>query len=270
MFNRSDNATEIYQPRPNALQTAGSVDGIKILQGNTITSGFDASNALTRTDKNQFELDLAQINFIDGGSLSFTYDGISRLATATDSVGQSLQYNYDARNRLSSVQAPSGTIQYGYDIHDNLTLVTYPDGTTKKYLYEDAHFIHALTGIIDQRGVHYATYSYDTAGRAVTSTHAGNADRVDLTYNTNGTTTVTNSRNVNSVYSFTNRFGLNLVSAIAGPGCSSCGSGDSSYQYDPANSNLLSKTVKGQTTTYANYDSKGNPGTVTEAVGTPQ
>ncbi len=46
----------------------------------------------------------------------------------------------------------------------------------------------------------------------------------------------------------------------SGPGCSSCGGNNSSYDYDPANNNLLSKTENGITTQYGNYDAKGQYG----------
>jgi len=62
--------------------------------------------------------------------------------------------------------------------------------------------------------------------------------------------------------------GVALITNISGPGCSTCGTGNTSYDYDPANNNLLSKTENGQTTQYGNYDAKGQKGYMIEAAGT--
>ena len=50
-----------------------------------------------------------------------------------------------------------------------------------------------MTGIIDENGNRYATWSYDANLRAVSSEHAGGANATTLSFNlgTNGTGTVT-------------------------------------------------------------------------------
>ena len=63
---------------------------------------------------------------------------------------------------------------------------------------------------------------------------------------------------------------MRLVTDITGPGCASCGSGNTSYDYDPVNNNLRSRTGSGSTTEYGGYDDKGNPGYRIEAAGTPE
>ncbi|RRQ21111.1 hypothetical protein D6C00_03475 [Thiohalobacter thiocyanaticus] len=131
---------------------------------------------------------------------------------------------------------------------------------------------HVLTGITDERGIRYATYEYYTDGRAKASYHAGNAQRVDITYDdTTGTRTVTNSRGQTTTYTTDVNLGTALVTGISGPGCSACANGgDTSYTYDSANNNLLSKTENGLTTQYGDYDAKGQYGYKVEAVGTPE
>jgi len=157
---------------------------------------------------------------------------------------------------------------YRYDTNNNLEFVDNPDGTTKQYHYEDVNFPNALTGITDERGLRFATWAYDSQGRAILSTHANNAERVDIVYSPDGTRTVTDSRGFISLYGTTTLNGVALVSDVTGPGCASCGDGNTSNTYDPANNNLLSKTENGLTTAFANYDTNGNPGTMTEAFGT--
>ncbi len=160
---------------------------------------------------------------------------------------------------------------YRYDESNNLEFVDNPDGTTRQYHYEDADYPNALTGITDERGVRYSTFSYDAQGRAILSTHAGDAQRVDIAYNDiSGSRTVTNSSGEVSTYTSISQFGLGLVKGISGPGCSTCSNGNTSYDYDPATNDLLSKTENGVTTQYGNYDTKGQYGYKIEAVGTPE
>lgn len=78
---------------------------------------------------------------------------------------------------------PSGDkYVYSYDSGLNLLTETYPDQTTKTYHYEDINFPRLLTGITDNKGIRYATWSYDSAGRAILSKHAGDVDMVSLDY----------------------------------------------------------------------------------------
>ena len=207
---------------------------------------------------------------LQGRTQSLSYDAAGNLTTVTDVFGDTLIFAYDAQNRINQVTSPNGNIQFSYDANNNLQQVTYPDATTRQYLYENTTYVHALTGIIDENNNRYASWSYDAEGRSTSSEHANGVEKVSLVYNADGTTTVTNSRNISSTYSFVNQHDVSLVTAISGPGCSSCGTGESSYQYDPANNNLLSKTIHGLTTEYGNYDSQSNPGYMIVAKGTPQ
>ena len=150
---------------------------------------------------------------------------------------------------------------YRYDTKNNLKYVDNPDGTTKRYIYAGTTLGHLLRGIRDERGIRSTFYTYHTDGRAKATYHAGNVQRVDITYNdTDGTRTVTNSLGEISTYSTAIQQGTTLVTDIAGPGCSTCGSSNTSYNYDPANNNLLSRTENGITTKFDNSDSKGQFG----------
>ena len=57
-----------------------------------------------------------------------------------------------------------------------------PTARFGRYHYEDVNFVHALTGITDENGVRFATWSYDGSGRANSSQHAGGAEAVTLYY----------------------------------------------------------------------------------------
>jgi len=214
---------------------------------------------------------LVSIKDVLGNTRTLTYDGSNRLERVDSNSGESLQFAYDASNRLSTITDHAGR-QWGYryDANDNLKFVDNPDGTTKQYHYEDTAFPHALTGITDERGIRYSTFRYDYEGRAILSVHAGNAQRVDIVYNADGTRTVTNSLGHLSTYSTAVQLGVALVTDVSGPGCSSCGGNNVGYGYDPVNNNLLSETENGITTQYGNYDAKGQYGYKVEAVGTAE
>ena len=231
-----------------------------------------------------------------GRLLQFRYDASGLLSTMYDPAGREYRYAY-MPVRLTAQER-----------RWVLASVTYPDGHTRRYHYEaqlipqgqiaaDSGLldnvmivdpdvipdIHAntviaiagendplpLTGITDERGIRYATYQYDAEGRATVSSHAGDAGRVAITYNPDGSRTVTNSRGIETVYTFTEQHGVALVSAIRGPGCAACGAGGATYQYDAAN-NLIALTAHGFTTLYGDYDNKGQYGYKIEAAGTPQ
>jgi YD repeat-containing protein len=69
-----------------------------------------------------------------------------------------------------------GSFIYGYDGHDSLTSVTHPDGTTRRYLYQNTTCPDLLAGILDESGNLFASWTYDSQGRATSSQHAGGAD----------------------------------------------------------------------------------------------
>jgi YD repeat-containing protein len=138
-----------------------------------------------------------------GVSQILVYDGQGRLSTVIHTPsGRTLRLTYDALHCLRTLTDPAGGVyRYVYDANNNLVSVVYPDATsadpsdapTRRYHYEDSRFPYHLTGLTDENGNHYATWSYDAAGRAVSSEHAGGVDRVTFAYNAEGTTTVTDA-----------------------------------------------------------------------------
>ncbi|KPJ92849.1 MAG: hypothetical protein AMJ55_09145 [Gammaproteobacteria bacterium SG8_15] len=206
----------------------------------------------------------------NGRQQQLTYDAESRLDRVESQGGESLSFAYQPDGRMERVTDHNGRVwQYQYDDSGMLEGILRPDGTQRHYLYEDGRFPQALTGIIDERGTRYASWSYDGQGRAISSEHAGGAEKVRLTFVDRLTTIATNSRNINTTYTFTIPISTPKLATVSGPGCASCGSGDSEFEYDTAG-NLIQQSVYGVVTEYGNHDANGNPGFIIAAKGSPQ
>ena len=203
----------------------------------------------------------------NGRTTTLTYDANGQLAQVIAPTGRALTFAYDAQGRVSSITAPDGAVtQYAYNTNGMLTTVTWPDNTTRQYVYEDTRFPTALTGVIDEAGVRYATYAYDDQGRAITSELTAGADRYQFQYQANGQTTVLTPDGGSSVYSFLKQNGVLLPTGVSAP-CPTCGNTALSTSYD-SNNNATSKTgYDGSTTSYT-YDTLGRETQRIEGAGT--
>lgn len=144
-----------------------------------------------------------------GVLLQLTYsETTGLLSSVTDDFGVALSFHYDATHsdgspRLTSVTGPAGlSIQFQFDAQDNLIEAIYPHVTAagstidaiREYRYEDEDYPTALTGIIDERNVRFATWSYDANGRADSSEHAGGVDAVSVAHDlASNSSTITNA-----------------------------------------------------------------------------
>jgi RHS repeat-associated protein len=123
------------------------------------------------------------------------------LLSVTDDFGRSLQFTYNIQRRIQTLTVPGGgAFTYTYDTSDNLQTATYPDTRVRTYVYSEAAYMqnnprrNYLTGIIDESGTRFATFSYDAAaGRAVGTTHAGGADAISIAYSVNSNKNVTSA-----------------------------------------------------------------------------
>jgi RHS repeat-associated protein len=169
------------------------------------------------------------------------YDTTGNLSSVSDDFGHSLTFTHDASNRIATMTDPAGGIYaYAYDSAGNLSTVTYPDGHGKAYHYEDPDLPHALTGITDENGQRYATYDYDAQGRAILSEHANGAGRVELAYNADGGTTVTDALGTARTHGFETVLGVVKAAGISQPGGAGCSAASSAVSHD-ANGNVASR-----------------------------
>jgi YD repeat-containing protein len=243
--------------------TSGQTYGWTYVDGNDVVESYGgAGQLLSETARG-------------GVTHSLGYDQSGRLATITDSFGRTLTLTYDSSSRIQQVKDPSGTaITYTYDASQNLSTVTYQDQSVRTYFYNETGLVgsgaapNLLTGIQDEAAQRYTTFAYDSQSRAVQSQHAGGADLLQVTYNSDGTASIVDAAGANNTFTFSTVLSRNHLGSLAGGACAECGL-NQSYTYD-ANGNVASKTdFKNKITTYV-YDLTRNLETSrTEASGTP-
>lgn len=215
---------------------------------------------------------LTQLKQMNGQLVNLTYDDAGKLLTRiTDNWGNALILARGPNARIASLTDGAGNItRYAYDSNDNLALVTYPDGKSIRYLYENATYTHLLTGLIDENGERYASWSYDGQGRAVSNVQAGGVGNYTLDYTSSTSTSVLDPLKATRTYNFTTINGLKLPTGTSQPGGSGCAAASSAISYDDQ-ANIAARTdFNGVKTTYQ-YDLSRNLETQRiEAAGTPQ
>jgi YD repeat-containing protein len=225
---------------------------------NNDTYSFDATGRLTRWTNAAGAQQL--LSYLNG------------TVTVTDYLGQSLSFTEDAQHQPLTLSTAGLTIQYDYNTSQRLSKLTRTrDGQTEQRLfhYEIANKPNLLTGITDERGVRYTTWTFDDQDRATSSEHAGGVEHTQITYNADGSSTITNEFGKKSIYRFVTIDGVKRVSAIEGEALGSCPMSNSTFTYD-ARGLLKTKTDnKGFITTY-DYNDRGLETSRTEATGTPQ
>ncbi len=268
---RPDGKAYMYALQNGLWKSDADVTGklSRLVNANGLPIGWEHLNSEDETEKYNDSGTLLSITTRAGLTQTLAYDIQNRLSQVVDPFGRTLTLTYDAQNRLQTLTDPNGGLYgYGYDAKNNLTSTSYPDGKVHTYLYENIALPHALTGILDENGSRFATYTYDGQGRGISSENAGGVEKVSLVYNVDGTTTVTDALGTARTYGFQTILGVVKSAGVTQP-CASCGGGNAATTYD-ANGNPASKTdFNGSVTTYV-YDLTRNLETSrTEAAGTP-
>ncbi len=143
----------------------------------------------------------------DGTSLSYVYDTAHRLTTITHSTGRSLVLEYNGTREDATIavvrSAGAALATYSYTTGGQVETVTYADGKKRTYHYEDTRFPRLLTGVTGEDNQRYSTFTYDAKARVTSSSHAGGADAVTLTYPASGGSAVTDALGLTTTYGLT-------------------------------------------------------------------
>lgn len=136
---------------------------------------YDGAGRLVRIDRRS-----------SASSLILQYEA-DLLATVLDSRGRAMEFEYLPNGMISSITDPAGAVYgYRYDAASLLRYVDSPGNATVEYRYGEAGYVSSpgsssfLTGIFDELGIRYASYTYGSTGRAIVTEHAGGVDRYEI------------------------------------------------------------------------------------------
>ncbi|PWT74635.1 MAG: hypothetical protein C5B46_03705 [Proteobacteria bacterium] len=225
------------------------------------SSGWTLRNADDEVEGYDSTGRLMSITNRAGLQQTMSYDATGHLTTVQDPFGRTLAFSYDWLGRIATMTDPAGGVYtYSYDDSSLFSLlsVTYPDGSVRGYVYDEpqynlANLVYALTGVVDENGLRYATYSYDDQGRIAHTERAGGADGGTLSY-AGPRTSITDGLGTTRQYDFQSLLGVKRNVAITQP-CPGCAAASSvsSRTYDQ-NGNLASRgDFNGNLTCYT-YD----------------
>ncbi|MDJ0654152.1 MAG: RHS repeat-associated core domain-containing protein [Xanthomonadales bacterium] len=176
-----------------------------------------------------------------GTWVDLTYDINGNLDQVEDHRGRTLGFTFNGNDQMTTMTNPAGQLYtYAWDAEGRLSSVTYPDNRTRTYHYEDTSFPFGLTGITDENGDRWATYTYDWKGRVATESFGTGVNTYSFAYTTSsggiGKASVTDPLGLTTDYFFSLINGVNQLTRVTNP-CESCGSNTDRYYYD-ANGNV--------------------------------
>ena len=200
---------------------------------------------------------------------NYTFDANGRLLTWQDELGQVWEYSYNGSGQIQSVSADNDThtltlaydyqgritsvidqtgrsIIYTYDTNGDLVNATNLTGGSWTYEYDSAHH---LTRVVDPNGDTVEQTEYDAEGRAIKQWDGNDNLLGTLVYNTDGTTTITDSLGNVETHTYDDR--LTLVANEDGTG------GITEKTYDNNFRPLTITDEDGDTTTLA-WSEDGN------------
>jgi len=189
------------------------------------------------------------------------------------SISGALGENYiiteDQFGQPTSFTTATYNLKFNFDALRRLVSVTKNNATTpsQTLAYADTRFPSYLTSIKDENGAIFASWTYDDQGRGLTSEHAGGAEHVAITYNADGSRTVTNGYGKSATYRFQVINGTSYITSIEGEPSPNCPASNSSFTYDAQGLLKTKIDAKGNITTY-DYNERGLETSRTEAAGT--
>ncbi len=172
------------------------------------------------------------------GDWQYTYDALNRRTSATDYLGRTLQWEYDAVGNRTAMIYPNGErVEMAYDAANQLETLTDFENRAHTWDYDPLGYIQAQVNPNSTR----AEYAYDAAGRLTRLTNTGPGDaiiaRYDYTLDAVGNRVQTQEQrgpeSITRQYSYDDLYRLTRAQTNTGQ--------DMRYIYDPVG-NRLQKT----------------------------
>ena len=244
---------------------------VRLVDGSGNTAGWEVTRFSDETEHYDAAGRLQWVRNRSGLRHNLAYNSAGQLTSVSDDFGRSLQLTYDPTSgQVATLIDPDNKVtRYGYDSNHNAGSVEYPDAKKRQYLYEDAILKSYLTGIVDERGIRFATFAYDYRGRAVLSSHSGGAGKVALSYGDN-TTTVTDAIGTQRTYSYVLINQRQYLLSVDQPCSAGCAAGSVSKQTFDGNGFVATQTDFNKNVTVLAHNARGLVTSRTEASGTPQ
>lgn len=256
---------EIRFYESNGLITAGSSELGKLKK---ISSGYEYTSPFHEIY--DFDSSGRLVKSVNNGGLVHNIKHISDTELiVSDNSGHSLTITETKDHQPLSVKSSDGkVISYQYDSQNRLIKVT-KNSKTRTYHYEDINFPGGLTGITDENGIRYVTWTYDAKRRANSSTYFDGKDKITITYNSGTQTTFTNPLGRKYTYNYTVIDNVKRITSIKGDASSQCPAINTSYEYNSRGLVTLKTDGKGIKTSYT-YNDAGQETSSTIGVGTPE
>ncbi|MBW8311158.1 MAG: hypothetical protein K0M64_03895 [Rhizobium sp.] len=279
---RPDGSAVRFQEQGAAWKPAighkGSLQELVDAGGTTVGWLFSAGNS---SDVERFDGAgrLVSIQRTDGTRLDLHYQNVNvnppekfLLVRVTDDLGRSLHFSYTPGRLIGQVIDDSGAgANFLYGSLQQLEEVVYGDGSSRTYLYNEPSHTQgavlpwALTGIVDENGARFATFKFDTVGRAVSTEHAGSVQSHSVSYpatNRAIVTTPSGSLKTTSLQAINGK----MLATLAIEQCSGCTLRTTSYSYDASGELDVVTETDGSATSY-DFDAAGNLTRLTEGLG---
>ena len=270
---RRINETKLEWAHPNGdpiLFLNAGTDTYQAVQGQpyTITGNLNDGWLLTMSSGIEHEYDtdglLKTIRKSEKLFLTFSYDGDYQLTSVAHSLGGQINFTYkenDNRTLIDTVTLPNNVVlTYLYGNLNNVVGIetAQPNGekTTRVYHYENTLHPYALTGITDENGNRYATWTYDDRGYAISSAHgiSGDQDLFRFNYDDELATVVTNPLGKQTIYHYEMLNGMKRLVDVEGVPSNSCAGANRNYTYY-GNGLVRTQTDWQGNQTYFEYDS---------------
>jgi RHS repeat-associated protein len=243
------------------LNDAQGIKTWKITRDDDVIEIYSAGGLLQRKTTRSGQV--STFTYSDASTATTIAPRPNLMLSQTGAFGHTLQWRYNANGLMSQMIDPAnGIYDYTYDANFNMATVTYPAQLpgarkTKTYHYEDPTNTKLLTGITDENGKRYATYTYNAQGQVTETKHFAapgvEVNKHQLSYPNTVQTTVIDPLNTSRTYTYTNILNYDAVTGISQP-CASCGGSNAQNMTYDANRNVTSRTDFQNNRTNTTYD----------------
>jgi RHS repeat-associated protein len=196
-----------------------------------------------------------------------------RLSSVSDTYGRTVSMSYTSGLLTGLTTPDSLNLTYGYVGFSSgghlLSTVAYntSPATHQTYAYSNVNYPAALTGITDENGHSYSSWTYDSSGRMATSQLSGGVNFTSVSYfDTSGDRKVTGPLGITETYKFSPLQGVPKVTEIDRASNGSVSFASRGFTYDTNGFTQSATDWNGNQTWFTN-NSHGLPTSIVFASG---